>query len=278
MLRIVAVTRAYGSGGTEIARKLAERMGYHYADDAFVTEVEKNLKQCSSLLESIVDEAAPGFLDKIAGLMSNRSFYKTALALCTYDLALKTDLVLVGAGGHLILAGYPSLVSFQIVRKLSDRVRTVAHEQKLGIEDAIKHVESKDKEKNEFIKYYFDTELFDPLMFHLTLNTSFLSPDDAVDLASECCRSFFTKVDAALSEQFLKDRLLEKKALMVVFHLGMVHGAKVDFEANQGELTVRGVVGGEHEKGQLLEALKKLPEVKTVVSELKVEVLSQLIY
>ncbi len=279
MLRVVTVSRAYGSEGSHIAKKLAQRLGYHYADEAFVREVRENPKECSPVLESIEDEAAPGFLEKIAGLMSNRSFYKTALALCIYDLALRTDLVLAGAGGHLILAGCPSLVSFQIVRKLSDRVRAVAHEQKLSVEDAVKRVESKDQEKSKFIRYYFDAGLFDPTMFHLTLNTSFLTADDAVDVASEYCRAFFGRVDSALSEQFLKDRLLEKKAHMVVFHLGMSHGAKVEFEANQGDLTVRGVVGGEHEKGLLLDGLKRMPEVKAVMDEqLKVEVLSHLIY
>jgi CMP/dCMP kinase len=278
ILRIVTVSEAYGSGGSQIAGELAERLGCHYADEALVEKVENNPRQCSPLLESIEDEAAPGFLDKVAGLMNNRSFYKTTLALCVYDLALKADLVLVGAGGHLILDGCPSLISIQIVKKLSDRVRAVAHEQELKVEDAVRLIEAKDKEKSEFVKYYFDKPLFDPTMFHLTVNTGFVTPDEAVELVSEHAGSFFAKEDTASSAVFFMNRLLEKKAQMVVFHLGISHGAKVDFEADQGELTARGVVGGEHEKGQLLEALTKMSDVKKLVDELKVEILSRMIY
>lgn len=277
-MRIITISKAYGAGGGRIARALAERLGYHYADEAFVREIEKDPVGCSPLLQSIEDEVAPGFLDKVAGLMSNRSFFKTALALCVYDLALKTDLVLAGAGGHLILAGCPSLVSIQIVKKLSDRVRAVAHEQNLKVEDAIKLVETKDKNKTEFVRYYFDEELFNPLMFHLTVNTGFVTPELAVDLASRYCKSRDAASDAAAAEQFLKDRLLEKKAEMVLFHVGISHGARVDFEADRGTLVAHGVVGGEHEKGRLLDALKKMPEALTVVDELKAEVLSGLIY
>lgn len=278
VLRIITVTKAYGAGGGRIAKALAERMGHRYVDEEFLGRVEKDPAQCSPFLGAIENEVAPGFLDKVAGLMSNRSFYKTALALCVYDLALKDDLVLVGAGGHLILTGCPSLVSIQVVNKLSDRVRTVAHEQKLKVEDAIKLVETKDKKKVEFIKYYFDEELFDPLMFHLTVNTGFVGQEVAVDVAYEYCTRFFAGSDAASGEQFLRDRLLEKKAEMVLFHLGITHGAKVDFRGDRDKLVAHGVVGGEHEKGQLLDALKRMSEVKTVVDEIKVEVLSGLIY
>jgi cytidylate kinase len=277
-LKVITVSKAYGAGGSRIAKALAERTGYRYVDEEFLGKTEKDPAQCSPLLCSIEDEVAPGFLDKVAGLMSNRSFYKTALALCVYDLALRNDLVLVGAGGHFVLAGCPSLVSIQVVDKLSDRVRNVAHERKLRIEDAIKLVETKDKKKVEFIKYYFDEELFDPLMFHLTINTGFVAQEAATEVASMYCARFFAGVDAAPAEQFLRDRLVEKKAEMVLFHIGITHGAKVDFKADRDTLAAHGIVGGEHEKGQLLEALKKMSEVKTVVDDIKVEVLSGLIY
>lgn len=277
-MKIVTISEAYGAGGSQIATALAERLSYRHVDEAFIREIEKDPVQCSPLLESIEEEVAPGFLDKVAGLMDNRSFYKTTLAFCVYDLALKTDLVIAGAGGHLILAGCPSLVGIQVVKKMSDRVRAVAHERNLKVEDAIELVEDKDKEKAEFVRYYFDEELFDPLMFHLTINTGFVTQSQAVDLTSEHCTRFFSGLDAPAAEQFLRDRLLEKKAEMVLFHLGISHGGKVDFEADRGTLTACGVVGGRHEKEQLIDALKRMSEVKTVIDELKVEILSNLIY
>jgi CMP/dCMP kinase len=277
-LKVITVSRQYGSGGSEFGKRLAERLGYHYADGSLLKAMEKNLRDCSPLLCSIEDEVGPGFLDKVAGLMSNHSFYKTALCICVLELALKSDVVMVGAGAHLILADCPSLISFQIVKRLSDRVRSVAHENGIKVDEALKFVEHKDKEKSQFIKYYFDKDLFDPLMFHLTINTSLLGLDDMVELLAAYCEGFYREIDGAASEQFLKNRLLEKKSQMVLFHLGMTHGTAVEFEADQGILTARGVIGGEHEKGRLLEALKKISEVTRVIDDVKVEVLSRNLY
>jgi cytidylate kinase len=278
-LKVITVSRSYGSGGSQFARKLADRLGYQYVDEVFVQGIKKNPAQCSPVLCSIEDEVGPGFLDKIAGLMNNRSFYKTTFALCIYEAAVKNDLVLVGSGGHLILAGCPSLISLQVVRKLSDRVRAIADAKDLTAEDALKVVESKDKEKSHFVKDYFDKDLFDPLMYHLTINAGFFALDDAVELAAEHAGRFYASVDAVSSEQFLKDRLLEKKAEMALFHLGMTHSATTaDFTADRGRLTIHGVVGGEHEKRQLIEALKKMSEVTEVIDNLKVGVLSRNVY
>jgi cytidylate kinase len=277
-VNVITISRTYGSGGSEFGRSLADRLGYHYANGAFLKSIEKKPEEFSPLFSSIEDEVGPGFLARITGLMENRNFYKTALAICVYELALKSDVILVGAGGHLVLSGSPSLISLQVVRKLSSRVKLVAKERGIKVEEALKRVEAMDKAKSRFIRDYFDKELFDPLMFHLTINATFFTLDDALDLVAEYSKSYFTKIDTAGTEQFLRDRLLEKKAQMVLFHLGLSHGTAVEFEAASGQLKARGVVGGDHEKGRLVEALRKMSEVTGVTDEIKAEVLSRNIY
>ncbi len=277
-MKVITVSRAFGSGGDQFAKKIADGLGFDVVDHSYLKAVEKEPEKYSPLICSIEDEVEPGFLEKVSGLMSNRSFYKTALALCVYELALNSDIVLVGAGGHFVLSGCPSLLSLQIVKKLSDRVRAVAHDNNIKAEDALKLVEERDKERSHFIKYYFDKELFDPLMFHFVVNGSLLALDEAVEMIATYAQRFFERVDPSRAEQFLRDRILEKKAEMVLFHLGMTHGATIEFEAAQGTLTVHGVVGGDHEKARLLKALGKMSEVTNLVDKVKAEVLSRNIY
>lgn len=277
-MKVIAVSRSYGSGGSQLARQLADRLGYDYADGASIKGIEESVETSSSLLASIEDEVGPGFLEKLTSLMNNRSFYKTALSLCLYELALKSDIVIVGAGSHLVFANYPSLLSLQVVRKLSERVKAVAHDRKLKMDDALELVENKDKEKSKFTRNYFDKELFDPLMFHMVINLSLVLMEQAVQVVSQFGTATFESADLDLSRTWLKNRLLEKKAEMVLFHLGLTQGPTVDFEADSGRLAVKGVIGGKHEKQQLLEALAKLSEVTTVTDELRVEVLSRMLY
>jgi CMP/dCMP kinase len=277
-VKVITVSHTYGSGGSEFAKKMADRLGYTYVDEALVGGIQKNPQECSDLFYSIEDEVEPGFLDKVTGLMTTKSFFKTTLAICIYELVLKTDIVLVGSGGHLILAGCPSHVSIQILSKLSDRVRTVAHAKQIKAEDAMKLAEHKDKEKNHFVKYYFDKELFDPLMYHMTLNASLVSQDEALDIMEAYNRDFTHRLDPVMAETFLRDRLLEKKADLVLFHLDLSHGGNVEFQADKGIVTVRGVVGSDHEKERLFDALRKMGETKDLIDQVKTGVLSRNIY
>jgi cytidylate kinase len=277
-LKIITVSRSYGSGGSQFARQLAEKLGYRYVDEAFIRQIEQNVENCSPLLSSMEDEVDPGFLGKLVELMTNRIFYKTALSLCLCELADAEDVVVVGAGAHLVFADYPSVISLQLVRNRSDRVRSVAHERSLGVDDALELVEDKDKEKAKWIKNYFDKELFDPLQFHLVINFSLIPPEKALTLIAPFATTSFEGVAGDISDAWLKNRLLEKKAEMVLFHLGLTHGPMVEFHADNGRLTAKGVVGGKHEKEKLIEALGKMSEVTSTVDELKVGVLSRMLY
>lgn len=277
-MKVITVSRSYGSGGSQVAKQLADALGYHYADETFIRQIEQNFENCSPLLSSIEDEVGPGFLEKLSGLMDNRSFYKIALSLCLYELALSSNMVIVGAGAHLIFAGYPSLISLQIVKKLSDRVRSVAHDKDLNVDDALELIEDKDKEKAKWIKNYFDKELFDPLLFHIVINLSLIPPEKALALVAPFGTALSDGIGLDISDTWLKNRLLEKKAEIVLFHLGLTHGPMVEFHADNGRLTATGVVGGKHEKEKLIEALTKMAEVTTVNDEVRVEVLSRMLY
>jgi cytidylate kinase len=277
-LNVITISRNYGSGGTEFGKQLAERMGFQYVDAAFLRTIEKNPDGFSPLMRNMEDEVAPGFFEKFTSLMSSRSFYKTAISSLVGELALKANSVMVGGSAHLILKGLPSLISLHVIRRLSDRVKIVARQRGIPAEGALRIINSKDKDKQQFVKYYFDKELFDPSLFHLTINADFFSLEDALELVAVYSVNYFSRVDAVRSDRFLKDRLLENRALMVLFHLGMTHSVQVEFTADQGNLTARGVVSGERDKSRLLSALDKLSDLTALNDRLKVGVLSRNIY
>ena len=40
--KIITVGREFGSGGREVARRLAEELGFEYYDNEIITEIAKN--------------------------------------------------------------------------------------------------------------------------------------------------------------------------------------------------------------------------------------------
>jgi hypothetical protein len=91
---------------------------------------------------------------------------------------------------------------------------------------------------------------------------------------------YFTESADLAARKALKNKLLEKRAEILLFRLGMVHDyGKVIFAVEEeGVLIMKGVIGGEHEKKQLLETLGSLKEVKRIEDHAKVGVLSHIIY
>ncbi len=279
---IITVSRTYGSGGAIFAQELARRMNYQLIDRQYVNNFCEISKEhvCMFGLE---DEVFPTFLDKIKELMANRSFYKVALMANIYDFALKNNVVFMGMGGHLILSGVPNTINLKIVRLLSERVEAIAQIKGIPYHDAFDIVSSKDKERHEFVTNYFSRNLRnvnDPILYHLTINSSYVSLERAIEMVSLFGQRYFTeeKHDAALA--ILKNRLLEKRAEILLFRLGIVHDyGKVIFEVNEeGILVVKGVIGGKHEKKRLFEALKNIKEIKKIEDHVKIGIFSRVLY
>lgn len=278
-MRVITVSRSYGSAGTLFARQLAEVLQYRYADEAFISKVSEADGIRETLAVNVEDETAPGLLERIAELANNRNFFKVALETSVYDLALKSDLVFVGGGAHLILEGFPFLFAVQIVRNLRDRVKAIASEKGISYDEARDLVKKRDKHKINFIRHYFDRELFDPTMFHLTINASRIPIGDAVQMVGEEARKIFSAADDQKAERFLRKGLIERKAQLILFGLELTHEGKITFEAqDEGVLIVKGVIGGKKEKEHILETLSKLPEVHRIDDQLTVQILSRMLY
>jgi cytidylate kinase len=279
-MMVITVSRSYGSAGSLFARRIADALGFVYVDEEFVNKIGRDPEVSGALLMSLEDEPSPSLLQRSKDLLSRKSFFKLALSACIYDFALKHDIVFVGGGAHFVLEHYPGLLSIQVVRNMSDRIRDISADKNISYEEALDLIEQKDRAKNKFIGYYFDSDLFDPLKFHITFNASLVSLDEALTFSVSLARRHFSEVNREEAQIFLQRKLLEKKAeILLAGRDSAGDFGKVAFEATSVDtLIVKGVIGSEEKKRRLLKALWNLRELKGVEDQLKVGVLSRLIY
>lgn len=279
-MMVITVSRSYGSAGSLFARRIADTLGFVYADEAFINRIGRDPEVSEPLLASLEDEPSPSLLQRSKDLLSRKSFFKLALSACIYDFALKHDIVFVGGGAHFVLEHYPGLLSIQVVRNMSDRIRDISHDKSISYEEALDLIEQKDRAKNKFISYYFDADLFDPLKFHITFNASLVSLDEALTFAASLARRHFSEVNREEAQGFLERRLLEKRAeILLAGRETAGDFGKVTFEATSVDtLLVKGVIGSEEKKKRLLKTLWNLKGLKGIEDQLKVGVLSRLIY
>jgi cytidylate kinase len=278
-MAIVTVSRTHGSAGTIYARQTALRLGYSFYDSDALKDRDKFTKNHLCAL-CVQEPEAPSFLERFEELVSNRNFYKTMLFACVYDHALEDNVVFIGMGAQAILAGLPNAFHVRVVRRLSDRIRAMAQAKNISHDDALDLIRKMDHGKKEFMSHYFDKDADDATLYHLTINSSLIPLEYAVEAAGRYIEGDVTPDKTAEAAKSLSLRLLEKRAEMVLFALDMVHDyGKVVFTAGgDGILTVRGVVGGEERKKQLLKALEGLEGVRAIEDHVKVGILSHIIY
>ncbi len=276
---IITISRTHGSGGTLFARRLAAQLNYRCADRTSLTSFCE-IKEDHVCAFGLDDERTGTFLDKIQGLMANRSFYKVTLMACIYSYALRGNVIFIGTGANIILSEVPNLMSLRIVRPLSQRVKSIAEIKNIGYDQALKQVHEMDEGKQKFISDYFDKEIDDPMQYHLIINSGYVSLENGLELVHVYAGRLFNESAGLAAEKTLKNKLLEKRAEILLFRLGMVHDyGKVTFAVEEeGVLTVKGVIGGEHQKKQLLDTLGNLKEVKRIDDHARVGVLSHIIY
>jgi cytidylate kinase len=276
---IITVSRTYGSGGAKFAETLAKRLNYKFVGETLISSDQPTDKDhiCDFGLD---DDDSPSFLERIQELKSNRNFFKICLMANIYDFALKNNIVFVGMGAGIILSEIDNLINIRVVRLLSDRIKTISEVKNITYDDASHLIEKMDEGKKDFITHYFDMDINDPTLYHFTMNSSCINLDDGLEMIEEYVKKHLAPVHSAETEQFLKNRLLEKRAEILLFRLGMVGSyGKINFEAtDNGILAVKGVVGGEHEKKVLFESLSKNKEINKIEDHLKVGILSGMIY
>ncbi len=277
-MAIITISRPYGSGGTLFAHELSKKLGYEYIDKNYCNIVGDEVKNCMAIFEH-EEEQSPELLDRISHLMSNKNFYKINLFITIYSIALKNNVIFVGRGANIILNKIPNVLSLQIVGEIEDRVKAIAEVKGLNYDDALNLIEKMDNEKKKFIEYYFDKDIFDPTLYHFVINLSYIPLNQAIDIIVEYVKRYYTDNDFKKSQTIITNRLIEKKAELMLFGLKMTQTAKVNFNMlEDGTLVVKGVLNSENEKKKLFSVLSRLEGVKEIQDKIKVGILSRLVY
>jgi len=278
-MKVITISRSYGSGGSLFGKRLAERLSFVYVDDKFIKYLKTDKKASEILLKTLEDEKPPDITERYSELIHNKSYFKTALIVALYNLILKKDVVVVGGGAHFILEDYPAKIRIMVIRDINERVVDIMEEKGLTEEEAIELIHRKDREKKKFIDFYFDRDINDPSFFDIVFNASTVNLEDAVDIIEHYANKFFSNINAEEAKKIAGKRLLENRARLAIIHHGLASKSMVEFEAEaEDALIVKGIVGGIKEKEMLIKALWGLKGVNKIIDHLKTSTLSKLIY
>lgn len=197
----ITITRQFGSGGGEVARRVAETLGWRLVDSAFIDGIAKGLRFTPAMVEAI-DERSPSLAERLAdalalggGEVQSASLgtpmppTEQRIAEVTKDVIDKAvargPVVVVGRGAQAYLSERTDAIHVHCYAPHDALVERVMARDGLSEADADKLVRETNQQREQYVKRNFGREWLAPSHYHIMINTAWLGLDRCVELVLE---------------------------------------------------------------------------------------------
>jgi len=199
-MRAVTISREYGSGGGEIATRLARRLGWRLIDHEIVERVASELGTSIEAAE-LRDERTEGFLARAfnnlqylepafmadassAAFLTNEETYLETVSRIVYAAAEQGHVVIIGRGSQVLLARQRDVLHVRIIAPFEKRVVYVMQREGIDQAAAESRIKMKDRDRMKHLETAYYRKPSDAHLYDIVLNTSFLNLDSAVEIIS----------------------------------------------------------------------------------------------
>ncbi len=202
-MKIITVEREYGSGGSFIAEKLAQRLGWKLWDRSLTEEIAKlakvetsEVERCDEhvdpLLHRLAKVFARGSYERILPLEASEGFDTDRMVALVHrvieNAAATGNCVIVGRGAPWILRHNPDAFHVFIFGSREEKLRRI---QQIGksLREATELVDTIDQERAAFVKRYFGKTWPTRQLYHMMINST-IGEDLAVETIINTMQSY----------------------------------------------------------------------------------------
>jgi len=262
-MAVVTISHQMGAGGPEIGMKLAQRLGYRYVDQELVLDVARRYGVAEDKL-SHLDESKPTLFERFD---TETRYYITILQTSLLDFAELDNAVLMGRGGQWLLRGIPHVVRARVIAPFELRVkRWIKRTADMTGETpsqraAADFVRRDDAEKAGRMRYLYEVDLADPMLYDFMLSTERLTYDAAVEvLETATRRPELATTDAA--RRTVASRALASRVQVALAINADTRRYRISVEADDGVVTLEGTGALE----RAVEVARDVPGVRLVTT------------
>ncbi len=97
------------------------------------------------------------------------------------EVASAGNVVIIGRGSNMILAGTPGVVNVALVAPMEYRVNTIMNREHLDQAEARAYLDQLEEARLTFFRKFFKVEATDPDLYHLVINTGLIKEDAVID-------------------------------------------------------------------------------------------------
>ena len=240
-MAVITFSREPHSGTQDLARLLAQRLGYRYVGIDELTNAVTGRSGLVRTPQTSENEGRALSLWEQLGeqLTGDREAYTTALRAVTTDLAATDNVVIVGHGAGLFLSDVRTAVRVFVVAPIEDRVARLMAEGIADPDQARRLIEQRDRDSAEYIRHAFGIDWLDPHHWDLVINTGRAEPRAALDMLAHYTESLVR--DRAEQEDLKRQQLTNRieQALLADEHLG-VDKLRVQFALDDAAIVLEG--------------------------------------
>lgn len=203
-MSVITISRLYGSGGSEVAARVAETLGWSLLDNAVVDAVAARLgiapaevaareERSPSLVERIVDTMALGSQEWLPQLgASKRGPTEEQLVEVTRHIVeegvARGPAVVVGRGAQSMLAARADALHVFCYAARAALIARSMDRDGIDEEAATKLVDGTNAQREQWVRKHFDRSWREHSNYHLTVNTGWLGVEGAAEIVVAAAR------------------------------------------------------------------------------------------
>ena len=182
MPKIITIARQFGSGGREVGRRLAEKLGSAYYDNEIITELMKSTQYSKEYIEEVSEkDPVPLFPIRYGSTLNPSPDPGVSMAIevlsaqakIIREMALKSDCVIIGRAADYLLRDLKPYRIFVYASDDSRLARTLSREQSGKTEKQLrKEMKSVDKKRRKYYRFVTGKDWDNWENYDLCLNTS----------------------------------------------------------------------------------------------------------
>lgn len=182
---VISISREFGSGGHEIAAKLAERLDLVFYDRSMLDEIAAGMNADAAELHKYDEKPTNRLLSRRVGNHTNS--YEEIIAQFQFDYIRKKaesgeSFVVVGRCSETVLKDYDCLMSVFVTGDKEQKIQRVMERYDISESDAYSKMRRHDKSRKQYHNKYSDLKWGDARYYDMCINSSPLGVDKTVNV------------------------------------------------------------------------------------------------
>ena len=269
-MAIITIARQMGSLGNEIAADVAQRLSYTLVDQAKLQEAAEAYGMLKSELEE-VHEKRPTLVTRY--LTMRHRAYLDMIQTIIFQYARADDVVILGRGATALLSDVPSALHVNMFASFERRVEVVMAREGIARPLAEQIVRENDQDRAGYMRYLFDRDWMDPLLYDVMINTDVVTREHACELIVEAAHAKELLDAHDQSLVILGNHILVRRAEEELLKAKQVNPRHISVTVTTpGVVKLTGIVNSEKEKLAAESVVRTIPGVYDIENELYVTI------